>query len=75
LKNEQNNIAQDSRLRSLAKAFSWRIVATATTATIAYLVTGEVDTALMIGGFEFVFKIFVYYAHERAWAIVPRRSH
>tara|TARA_A100001037_G_scaffold299104_1_gene324031 strand:+ start:1478 stop:1702 length:225 start_codon:yes stop_codon:yes gene_type:complete len=74
LKESQNNVGQDSRLRSLAKAFSWRVVATATTATIAFVVTGELDAALLIGGFEFIFKIFIYYAHERAWAIIPKRS-
>ena len=56
-----------SHLLSLAKAFSWRIVATLTTAIIAYVITGEVDTALMIGGIEFFLKIGIYYAHERLW--------
>ncbi len=64
----------DSHLRSLAKAFSWRIVATLTTALIAYQVTGEIDTAIAIGGIEFVVKFFIYYAHERAWQFVPRRA-
>ena len=36
------------------------------------MITGEVDTAIMIGGFEFVLKIFIYYLHERAWQLVPR---
>lgn len=63
---------RESHLRSVLKAFSWRVVATTTTATIAYGITGEIDTALMIGGIEFVFKIFVYYAHERLWQLVPR---
>ncbi len=64
----------DSHLRSLAKAFSWRIVATLTTALIAYQVTGELDTAVVIGGIEFILKFFIYYAHERAWQFVPRRT-
>lgn len=54
-------------LISLAKAFSWRIVATLTTALIAYVITGEIDTALWIGGIEFFLKIGIYYAHERLW--------
>lgn len=62
----------ESHLRSVAKAFSWRVVATLTTMTIAWVITGEVDTAIMIGGFEFVLKIFIYYLHERAWQLVPR---
>ena len=57
----------DSRTRSLAKALSWRITATLTTALIAYIVTGELDTAVMIGGVEFILKFLIYYGHERAW--------
>jgi adenylylsulfate kinase len=45
----------------------WRIVATLTTAIIAYAITGEVDTELMIGGIECLLKIGIYYAHERLW--------
>ena len=62
----------DSHLRSILKAFSWRIVATLTTAAIAYVVTGEASTALVIGGIEFFLKMFIYYVHERAWQLVPR---
>ena len=57
----------DSRTRSLAKALSWRITATLTTALIAYIVTGEMDTAVMIGGIELILKFIIYYGHERAW--------
>ena len=57
----------DYRTRSLAKALSWRFTATLTTALIAYIVTGEMDTAVMIGGIEFILKFIIYYGHERAW--------
>ena len=57
----------DSRIRALAKALTWRITATLTTAIIAFLVTGELGFAMMIGGIEFVIKFFIYYAHMRAW--------
>jgi uncharacterized membrane protein len=63
---------RDSHLHSILKAFSWRIVATLTTGLIAYGITGELDTAIMIGGIEFLLKIFIYYLHERAWQILPR---
>ena len=62
----------DSHLFSIAKALSWRVVATVTTAIIAYFVTGEVDTALIIGGIEFVLKFAIFYLHERIWLGVPR---
>ena len=65
-------VIKESRLRSVLKAFSWRIVATTTTTTIAYLTTGGIGTALTIGSIEFFAKIPVYYAHERIWQIAPR---
>jgi uncharacterized membrane protein len=54
------------------KATSWRVLATLTTTIIAYFITGEVETALTIGGIEFVLKFIIYYLHERAWQLVPR---
>lgn len=65
---------RESHLRSLLKAFSWRIVATSTTAIIAYIITGEILAAVMIGGIEFFAKLIIYYLHERAWQLVPRGS-
>ena len=61
---------QHSRTRSLAKALTWRVTATLTTALIAYIVTGEVRTAVIIGGIEFVLKFIIYYGHERAWNLL-----
>ncbi len=64
-------MAKDSHLRSVLKGISWRVIATTTTTTIAWIATGDVTTALTIGGFEFFIKLFVYYLHERAWLLVP----
>ena len=61
---------QRSRTRSLAKAFTWRITATLTTAVITYIVTRELGTAVIIGGIEFVLKFVMYYGHERAWNLI-----
>jgi adenylylsulfate kinase len=60
----------ESRRKSLAKGITWRAIATGTTVTIAYLITGEVDQALQIGFIEVFAKIAIYYLHERAWARV-----
>lgn len=67
---DSNARAKDSHLRSILKAFSWRIIATLTTALIAYLVTGEIVTAITIGGIEFLLKMGIYYVHERAWLLL-----
>lgn len=63
---------RESPIRSLLKAFSWRIVATTTTGIIAFFITGDIATAVSIGSIEFVLKFFIYYMHERAWQLVPR---
>ena len=60
----------NSHARSLAKALTWRVTATLTTAVIAYMVTGELGTAAVIGGIEFILKFFIYYGHERAWTLI-----
>ena len=67
-----SEVQRESNLRSLLKAISWRVIATATTILIAWLVYGDIGPALAIGGIEFFAKFFVYYFHERLWQIVPR---
>lgn len=62
---------QESRLRSVLKAISYRAIGTLTTFAITFAVTGEIVTAVAIGGVEPVVKMIVYYAHERAWQCVP----
>ena len=62
---------KDSRIRSLIKGFTWRILATVTTIIIAYIITGHIGDALKIGGIEFFGKLIIYYFHERVWQAVP----
>ena len=62
----------DSHIRSIAKAFSWRILSTFTTVVIAYFIIGNIDTAIAIGSIEFFLKLLVYYFHERFWQLIPR---
>ncbi len=61
-------MARESHLRSILKGISWRFLATGTLMLIVYLVEGSIETALRIGIIEFFLKLFIYYAHERAWA-------
>ena len=63
---------KESRLRSLLKGISWRVIATTTTITIAYFVTGDVKSAVSIGFVEFFGKLLLYYLHERVWLLAPR---
>ncbi|MEL6656773.1 MAG: DUF2061 domain-containing protein [Bacteroidota bacterium] len=67
-------IARESRLRSVLKALSWRVIATTTIIAIAYFTTGNIEDALKIGAIEFFIKFALYYLHERAWQMAPRGS-
>ena len=58
---------ESSKKRHLAKTFTWRLTATITTMTIAWLVSGDPLTGLTVGGIEFLIKMPLYYFHERAW--------
>lgn len=69
---EEECLDRESRIRSLLKAVSYRLIGTLTTALVAWFVTGNVQAALTIGVAESVLKLGVYYAHERAWQMVPR---
>ncbi|MFT5302591.1 MAG: hypothetical protein ACI814_003408, partial [Mariniblastus sp.] len=41
---------RESHLRTILKTVSWRILATATTIAIAYLVFNDIGSALKVGG-------------------------
>jgi len=56
-----------SRIRHVAKTFTWRVIASLTTLVLVYIFTGELKTAGAILGIEFFLKMLFYYLHERAW--------
>ncbi len=62
---------QESRLRSVAKALTYRLTGTLTTVAVTFAVTGQLAVALAVGSVEPALKILVYYLHERAWQRVP----
>jgi len=57
-----------ARSQSVAKALSWRVVASLTTIGLVYAVTGQAQLAIAVGGIETVAKLVLYYFHERLWA-------
>jgi uncharacterized membrane protein len=71
-KDQQSN--RESRLRSVLKAFTWRIIASITTISIAYIVTRNLSAAGAVGILDFFFKLLLYYFHERIWQLLPRGS-
>ena len=56
-----------AKKRHLAKALSWRAVGTIDTMLLGWLISGDPMVGIKIGAVELVTKIFLYYAHERAW--------
>jgi adenylylsulfate kinase len=58
---------RDYHKRSFAKAISYRITASATTAILVYLFTGKLLLSIGIGSVDGVAKIILYYLHERLW--------
>ena len=55
------------RKRSLAKAFSWRVLASTDTFLISWLITGKLFWAGTITLLEILTKTLLYYFHERGW--------
>ena len=57
----------ESHYRSIVKAVSYRILGSATTALIFYVLTRQGSLSLGAGGLDMVLKIGVYFVHERVW--------
>jgi adenylylsulfate kinase len=53
--------------RSIAKALTWRAIATITTMSLVYVFTGEIALTLGVGALDVSLKLFFYYFHERGW--------
>lgn len=53
--------------RSIAKALSWRVVATIITTGLVYGLTGEGEFAATVGLADTFIKFAVYFGHERLW--------
>lgn len=61
----------DSRGRSLAKAFSYRLLGSASTGAMVFFFTGDMRTSIGAGLLDSVVKIVLYFLHERVWNSVP----
>ena len=52
------------------KALTWRLLATIITTGVAFTLTGKISFAVEIGAIDTVIKLFIYFAHERAWQLI-----
>ena len=59
---------RDGRWRSATKTGTWRVIASADTMVLGFIFTGNLATAISIGGFEIITKLVLYFFHERYWA-------
>jgi len=61
---------KQSKTRSLVKTFSWRVTAATLTFIIVYGLSSFITSlalAITVGLFDFFFKTYLYYIHERLW--------
>lgn len=70
----RENSMRDSLKKSLAKTVSWRICASLTTFTLAYLFTHKLDLSAGLAATEVVVKMAAYFFHERMWNAVGNRN-
>lgn len=65
------NINWNHNVRHIAKAFSWRIIASLTTFVIVIILfqdqENSIEKGITIAVFEFFLKMLFYYGHEEAW--------
>lgn len=60
----------ETHTRSVLKGVTWRVVASATTMAIVYVLTGNLELVASVGALDVGAKIFFYYLHERGWGKV-----
>jgi len=63
----KKDVAKEKPIRSIVKSVSWRIIGTIDTMIISWIITGKLNTALLIGGVEVITKMVLYFFHERIW--------
>jgi uncharacterized membrane protein len=57
----------DSNKRTLLKTITWRITGSASTFTIAYMLTGSVGLSSGIAIVQMIVNTFLYWFHEKLW--------
>ena len=63
-----NGKRKETYRRSTTKTATWRTIASLDTMVLAWFFTGNIATALSIGGLEVFTKLVLYFFHERIWS-------
>lgn len=61
------SIFKSSKVRHIAKAVTWRLIASATTFGLSIFFGLETKQAGWLAAADAVLKLVLYYGHERAW--------
>jgi len=61
----------ESNYRSLVKAVCYRVLGSAATALIVFILSGKPGLSVGTGALDMVTKIGLYYLHERLWERIP----
>ena len=67
------SLAHGSKKESLAKTATWYLSDLLLTGIIAFAVTRELTTSLIIAGLQQTREVLLYYFHERVWVKVQAR--
>ena len=57
----------ETHKRSILKGITWRFIASVTTMTVVFFVTGDLALVASVGVVDVSAKVFFYYLHERTW--------
>ena len=57
----------NSNKRHLLKTFTWRILGTLDTMTLAWIISGNPLIGIKIGMAELITKMILYFFHEKVW--------
>mgnify|MGYP003418000136 FL=1 len=60
----------ETHKRSILKGVTWRVIASVTTMSVVFFVTGDLMLMASVGIIDVTLKIFFYYLHERVWGRV-----
>ncbi len=59
---------KETYARSTTKTATWRTIGSLDTMVLAWFFTGNIGTAMSIGGLEVFTKLILYFFHERVWS-------
>ena len=66
-----NGKRKETYTRTTTKTATWRTLASLDTMVLAWFFTGNIATAVSIGGLEGITKLILYFFHERIWSNIP----